>query len=84
MTADFSRVGTIAELHVDRGGRDFEVWVWGSRRTITMEQLTAVAPLVDDLVQLDRRILASLAAGFVDGSEECRTFRKALLPNFDS
>jgi hypothetical protein len=61
---------SIAELHVDRGGRRFEVWVWGSRTTITMEQLNAVAPLVDDLVELDRRLLDALSAAFADQSEE--------------
>jgi hypothetical protein len=60
----------IAELHLERDGRTFEVWVWGSRTTITMEQLEAVAPLADRLVELDRRLLATVAESYADGSED--------------
>ena len=46
----------------------FEVWVWGSRTSITKRQIDAVAPLADGLVQLDRKCLEAISVGFADGS----------------
>jgi hypothetical protein len=60
---------SIAELYLERDGRAFEVWLWGSRTTITKEQIEAVAPIADGLVQLDRKCLEAIATGFADGSQ---------------
>jgi hypothetical protein len=61
---------SIAELHLEREGRMFEVWVWGGRQSITLGHLQAVAPLADNLVALDRRYLAAIAAGWADRSQD--------------
>jgi hypothetical protein len=65
---------SVAELAVVREGRTFDVWVWGSRSTITMEQLNAVAPLVDDLINLDEKCRAALFKGIAGSQPSVVTY----------
>jgi hypothetical protein len=65
---------SVADLELLRGGRVFEVWVWGRRASISLEQLNVIAPLVDDLVNLDGKLLAALLGGLTSSQPSVVTY----------
>ncbi len=57
----FPHAPSIAEVTLQRDGRNFEIWVWGDGRSTSLAQIERVVPIADRIIEIDQQICAALA-----------------------